>query len=192
MVSITTDTRNLPEAQRLIEYMVERANHLGPLNLAIAQTMLESTKDRFDEQQAPDGTPWVPSKAAKAAKRKTLLDTHHMRDNTFSAEATDKEARWGTNAVQARLFQTGGTIKMPSRKGNVRLRENADGTLMRQSRNKNLARFARANHKRARSVAFESGAYNIQVIARPFLGLSKRDQSTIYDLTEDYLAPGGA
>lgn len=184
--------KGLDDTARYIAEMERRAENTQPLMLAIAHEGLQQTLRRFDAQQDPSGKAWVPSMAAKRAKRKTLIDTGHFKGNTFSSEATAKQATWGTNAVQGRIFQLGGIINMPAREGTARLRLQRDGTLMRQGEGKlsRLAVFAKASHKRVKSVDYKAGPYTITVVARPFLGVNAADLKTFDGIVEDYFFDG--
>jgi len=200
--SLNFDISGLSDVQQMLGYMIERDENTEPLMQAIGHEGMQQTLRRFDAQVDPQGIPWVPSKAALKAGRKTLIDTRHFRDETFSSEATRTEATWGTNAVQGRIFQLGGDIKMPAREGKIRLRTNRDGSLLRQAdiarmgpptkRQLSLAVFAKATHKLAKAVDFKSSAFTIHVVARSFLGVNASDQRTFTDLVHDYFGPRGA
>lgn len=187
--SLTFQSSGLDPVQRLVIDMQAAGRDTEPLMLAIAQTMMQSTQRRFDAQRAPSGAPWTPSKAALKEGRKTLIKTRRFRDETFSAEATENTATWGTSFVAGRLFQLGGTIHRKARDGSVRLRQNRDGSLMRQAKEgplSRLARFAKASHKLAKAVDFTAPAYDIKITARPFLGLDARDIFDIENLAVDH------
>lgn len=180
--SLAFDFSQLDRAQGLMLDLQRFSEDTEPTMAAIAHEGMQQTLRRFDDQVDPNGKAWVPSKAARLENRKTLIDTRHFRDTTFSSEATRTEARWGTNAVQGRIYQLGGDIVMPARAGTVRLRTQRDGSLLRQKVSSNLAVFARASHKLAKEVSFRAVGYTIHIIARPFLGVNAANGKTFTDL----------
>jgi phage gpG-like protein len=73
----------------------------------------------------------------------------------------------GSNVKYAGLHEFGGRITIPARQVKVRLRTNADGSLMRQLGQ--LAIFAKKKHKRAKEVVTQSEAYDVVMPERaPF------------------------
>jgi hypothetical protein len=96
--------------------------------------------------------------------------THTYRKSVYSTAATVRgttvSAGMGANVKYAALHEFGGRISIPPRKGSVRLRTDKDGNLLRQASNEHLAVFARATHKRARTVDFEADGYEVEMPAR--------------------------
>lgn len=72
----------------------------------------------------------------------------------------------GCSVKYAWIHEHGGVIKMPPRKGSVRLRTDKAGNLLRHGKNGKLATFAKAGHKRVKEVQFESKAYEIHMPPR--------------------------
>lgn len=196
----------LSAAQAYMAEITRRAEDTSVLMQAIAHEGMQQTLRRFDAQKDPEGKAWLPSMAARRENRKTLIDTRHFRDETFSSEATNDQAIWGTNAIQGRIFQFGGTIMMKPRQGKTRLRLNRNGTLMRQSQidrigpftprqlalQSRAAVFAKRSHKSAKSVDFNVKGYAIHVVARPFLGVNEADRKTFDAMIGDYFFDGMA
>ncbi|WP_167764544.1 phage virion morphogenesis protein [Thermus tengchongensis] len=110
---------------------------------AVAEGILSRTLRRFDEQRAPDGTPWPPlspatllgelrakdrlkgggySKRAleRVAKRKALIMTGRLK-NSIGWKVVGSRIYVGTNVVYARIHQFGGyagrgrKVRIPAR-----------------------------------------------------------------------------
>ncbi|MBW6395237.1 phage virion morphogenesis protein [Thermus sp. SYSU G05001] len=110
---------------------------------AVAEGILSRTIRRFDEQKAPDGTPWPPLSAAtllgelrakdrlkgggyskraqeRVAKRKALIKTGRLR-NSIGWKVVGSKVFVGTNVVYAPIHQFGGyagrghKVRIPAR-----------------------------------------------------------------------------
>lgn len=168
-VSIRIDS-NLPQVQRLFQAIRQLGGNPRPILEDIAFLGENSTRERFRSQTAPDGSRWKPSLRAQLTGGKTLTKDGHLGDS-ISSQADDKEAVWGANRIYAAIHQFGGTIRA---KDAGRLRFNIPGIGWRSAR-------------------------QVQIPARPFLGLSDADRQDILELVNDHLntlirrsAPGGA
>lgn len=73
MYAIQADLRQVNFALSALE----RAP-LQPLMLDLAKQLHTSVLLNFTQQRAPDGAPWLPSRAALAENRKTLIDTGRL------------------------------------------------------------------------------------------------------------------
>lgn len=155
------------ELQRLVErarQVLGRRPSFRPLLTAIGQEMVTSTARRFETSTAPDGTRWKPSLAALQEGRQTLIKTARLRDsNTYNVSSTDVEV--GTNVEYAGVHQDGA-----------------------QTRPHTIAA------RRARALAIPGIGYRRKVNhpgstipARPFLGVSRQDETVIHNLTEDWM-----
>ena len=143
----------------------ELTGNLRPMLEDIGMEGETSTMERFETNLAPDGTPWTPSLRATLTGTPTLVDRGHFRDGIHYQVDGDDAVEWGSNAVQARIHQEGGTIVA---KG--------DGLAF------TLASGAFALVK------------SVTIPARPYLGLSDADQVAIGEIAETHLklALGGA
>lgn len=140
-----------------------------------------STRLRFRNQEAPDGTPWKPSQRASKSGGKTLVISGRLR-GSISHQVRADGVSWGTNAVYARIHQLGGEIQRAAFSSWARLRTNASGTLLRQKNHEHLAVFAKATHKRVHAKPYTVAAHTIHVPARPFLGVNSADGDEIMRL----------
>jgi phage virion morphogenesis protein len=93
------------QVQAMLARAARRLNNMRPLYDDIGAYMERDTDQRFQRQQAPDGTPWrdlSPNTWASKRNRKILNETGQMRDSlAYEATGTeviigfaDKKARW--------------------------------------------------------------------------------------------------
>ena len=59
---------------------------VSPLLQDVGERLLTSTKDRFDDQKAPDGTPWAPLSAATKARKKKNKDKILIQDGYLKGQ----------------------------------------------------------------------------------------------------------
>lgn len=90
----------------------ERLRVLSQLNLAplmqqLGTRLRESTWQHFTQQKAPDGQAWIPSKAAMAAGRLTLINTTRLFGSIKAVTGNDY-AEVGTNVPYGRKLQEAG------------------------------------------------------------------------------------
>lgn len=163
-------TDNLPQVQRLFQEIRRLGGNPEPLLQDIAFLGESSTRARFRNQTGPDGSRWKPSLRTQLSGGKTLTRDGHLGDS-ISSYVNEKSAVWGVNRIYAAIHQFGGTIRA---KGAGRLRFNIPGLGWRSAR-------------------------QVQIPARPYLGLSDADRQDILDLVGEHLgnlirrsAPGGA
>lgn len=139
---------------------------IEPLMAGIGLYLEGATIDRFDREQAPDGAGWSKSIRARVDGGKTLSDSGQLR-GSITSEASSSEVRVGTNKIYAGTHQFGATIRAKSAPF---LMFNLPGGLG------------------LRKVK------EVEIPARPFLGLSAEDETEILALADDYAsaAMGGA
>lgn len=128
-----------------------------------------STIDRFDDEAAPDGTPWVPSARALAEGGKTLTDTGLLR-GSITYVASRNQVEWGSNLVYARRHQEGfsGQEEVSAHQRTIR---QAFGRTLPGPVVANIGAFTR----------------QANTPARPFLGVSAADEEQLLGLADDYL-----
>ncbi len=116
---------------RLKQRLNAKANsllNLQPLWQLVGMYVQKQTiKERFDKEQAPDGTKWKPLSPARIKQRmrrhktgqmKILQDVGELR-RSVQYEAGQNYVRIGSNLKYARIHQFGGTIHFKKRKGSV-------------------------------------------------------------------------
>lgn len=89
----------------------EQVDDLSPLMGQIGDYLIDSTRQRIDDQQAPDGTPWAPlSPAYKARKRKNadrILVLDNVLRGTLAYNAGPRALEFGTNRIYGATHQFG-------------------------------------------------------------------------------------
>lgn len=148
------------EIQRRLGDLVHAFSDLKPLMEGIGITLESATIDRFDTETAPDGKRWKPSLRAKVEGGKTLTDRGLLRQSVHSVAGSDN-VEVGTNLIYAGVHQFGATIRAKTAAG---LRFRLPGGL---------------GYRRVMEV---------EIPARPFLGLSRDDESEVLAQIEDYAA----
>ena len=134
-----------------------------PMMRAIGTRLASNTQDRFDAAEAPDGTPWAPLSPAYAAIKRgagilRVAGGNGGLQDSITFDATGSEVAVGSNKIYAAVHQFGATIKP---KGAAPLRFRLAQGL----------------------VAVRS----VTIPARPYLGLSRKDEEDILDVVEFFL-----
>lgn len=153
-----------------------QAGNMRGLYDQIGASLADSTRRRFDNEQAPDGSPWPPSMRALAEGGKTLTDTARLK-TSITFEADDTGVSVGTNVVYAAIHQLGGDIHQAARQQVIHFKRKRGGRV----------EFAKANKKATFAQKVSVGERTIHMPARPFLGLDQDDNAEIVALTGDWL-----
>lgn len=143
----------------------------------IAGRLADETRERFETGRSPLGVPWKVSRRARQQNGKTLVDRGDLvgsirEDWGADFAAVGPEASAGA-AIYAAIHQFGGTIKHPG------------GTAYKLDE-KRWASFVRnddADDKMART-----GAHDIVIPARPYLGFTDADAEYAVEVLADHLA----
>lgn len=102
---------NEGEVLRVLGEIARRAADLTPAFQDIGEALLNSTKDRFAEQQAPDGTPWEALSPAYQERKKKNKDLILVLDgylhDTIRYQASAEELRVGTDRIYGATQQFG-------------------------------------------------------------------------------------
>ena len=89
--------------------LLKASNNLSPVFRNIANSMLDSTKQRFGKGEAPDGTKWAKNSAVTIKKKKSdrpLIDSGDLA-NTIAINSNDKEAEIYSSKIYAGVQQFG-------------------------------------------------------------------------------------
>lgn len=153
-----------------ISSLIHRMENPQPFLQSVGLGLVESTKRRFDQGVAPDGSPWMPLMPSTIRKRikngktpiKILVETKALEASIISQVEGDV-VKVGVNNVgeqsaYAAIHQFGGTINRPARTGRAFGRENVS-----------------------------IPAYTITMPARPYLGVSADDEADILELADLWL-----
>jgi len=110
---IIVDPRQLEGAAQVLDAMADRARDMTGLMDGIGAYLMGATVQNFDEQAAPDGTPWKPSIRATMEGGVTLArggPGGGRLKGSFSYLASAHEVIVGTNTPYAAIHQFGGVI----------------------------------------------------------------------------------
>lgn len=154
----------------------------GDLMPRLGEYLLKSTQDRFGSQTAPDGTPWAVLKTRYARRKKYNKDKiltlrGYLRSGIRYRVTGANSVEVGTNTKYAAIHQFGGTTDQNAQSRRVRYRSVAGRIL-----------FASKRHKENVTERWVTrGAYQINMPARPFLGVSATDDKEIQSIVLDWV-----
>jgi phage virion morphogenesis protein len=168
LIQVRIDDR---EVLRALDGLAARLANLRPFYKNVGEELVQSTKERFDAQQDPEGRPWkkdLPGTWARKKTKRILRESGQLQD-TIHYQAGDRELLVGSNKVYAAIHQFGGKTK---------------------------AHVIRPKNKRA--LFWPGAAHPVKSVrhpgsnipARPFLGISERDKARILEIAEHYAAGG--
>ena len=155
----------------------------------LGEYLQSSTEARFKTQTAPDGRKWedfAPLKESykrrkKYAKDKILTLRGYLRSGIHHQVTGAAEVEVGSNTKYAAIHQLGGTIDQAAQSRKGRYRSVAGRVL-----------FAGAKHKRGVTERWVSReAYQVNIPARPFLGISAGDDREIREIILDWVVERG-
>lgn len=169
-------------ARQELQALMERMDNPRAFYGTVGERLLSSSKDRFREQNSPDGSPWTPLKPAtiRARERNGQLPLTILRSNTkgkaasslagsLHYEASNTQVRVGSPLPYAAIHQLGGTIQKPA-----------------STRWMSGRRFAkRSEAEDGREVQIP--AHKITIPARPYLGPTRDDEEGILEDAQDWL-----
>lgn len=128
-----------------------------PMFQDIGSMLVASTQQRFEDEAAPDGSPWPMSIRAMTQGGKTLTDTALLK-NSISFAASEDGVEVGTNVPYAGPHQSGAVIKARTPRG---LRFQIAGQWVNKAQ--------------------------VTIPARPFLGLDADDDAAIVRIAGTFL-----
>jgi phage virion morphogenesis protein len=171
MSGLTYSLRQIggPQIERVMASLEARFADRTPLMATMSGYLRDSVRQRFEDQEAPDGSKWQESKAARDRGGQTLLDHGILRDSFNDAHGADF-AQVGTADVRAAGFQFGRMKPEPVA---------AHTRLVRQVFGRRLG-FPVYQSVRAHT-------RNPNIVARPMLGLSAADSAELAALVDDYV-----
>lgn len=160
--------------------MDEAMGNTAPLLARIGEYGQESTRARFKSQAGPDGSPWKPlqpryQRSKKQNKDKILTLRGYLRGQIHWQPDGDDAVRVGTNAKYGAIHQFGGTIQQPARQATVHFGAGKAKHLFVKKK------------KAKRSLQVSIGAHQVNMPARPYLGVNAGDQEQIRLRVMDWL-----
>ena len=103
-VKLTGDWKSF---ESMIGKTITKMRHTQTLTEAIGETLVASTKERFENEERPDGTKWDKSIRAQAEGGQTLTDRAVLK-GSIGYEASPKQVAVGTVEVYGAIHQFGG------------------------------------------------------------------------------------
>lgn len=143
----------------------------------LGEYLQRATQDRFKTQTAPDGTAWQAlqpdyAKSKKYNQDKVLTLRGYLRRGIHYQVTGPTEVEVGSNTVYAAAHQFGHSFVVNAHSRVQRFRSVAGRVL-----------FAKATHKRGVvEKRVTTGAYMVNVPARPFLGVSGADEQALREI----------
>ena len=127
-MKINIKAEGLNRLKQRLNTQAQNLLNLQPLWQLVGMYVQKQTiKERFDKEQALDGTKWKPLSPARVKQRlkrhksgdmRILQGEGHLR-RSVQYEAGQTYVRIGSNLKYARIHQFGGTIHFKKRKGSV-------------------------------------------------------------------------
>jgi phage virion morphogenesis protein len=126
----------------------------------IGEAMVGSTQDRFTSATAPDGSKWkaLNPEYAKGKKGPGILRESLQLEMSIVYQLSDSSVSWGTNKIYAAAQQFGAVI-VPTNASALAFRLNGKLLLVKK----------------------------VTLPARPYLGVSDADRTTMLEIVEDHI-----
>jgi len=137
--------------------LADKTENTLPIMDAIGAGLVASTQERFEREEAPDGSRWPQSLRAQVEGGKTLRDEGILYASITHRAATGS-VEVGTNLIYGAIHQFGGIIRAKAAKA---------------------LSFMIGGHWVSRS--------SVKIPARPFLGIDDGDRAMIVDTVADAL-----
>lgn len=156
-------------------------DNTAPLLARIGEYLQDSSRDRFKSQSGPDGTAWQPlqpryQRRKKQNQDKILTLRGYLRGQIHWQPDGDDAVLVGTNSKYGGIHQKGGTIQKPARQSTVHF-------------GAGKAKHLFVKRKKAkRSLQVTVPAHQVNMPARPFLGVNAGDQREIRLRVTDWLS----
>ncbi|KAF0176439.1 MAG: phage virion morphoproteinis protein [Limisphaerales bacterium] len=170
---------NLPltsNARQILAELHGKPRRIMQAIAAALDTQNELTVSHIKEKRLSGKGPFPASEGRLGVKTNRLRNSLRRSRAVISGSAVDSAI--GTNVEYAGIHEFGGLISRKPFSGVVRLRTNADGSLLRNARGG--ARFAGLRHKRTRDAAFSSAGHSTTMPARRPIGSGIEDKAPDY------------
>lgn len=162
VASLQVGVEGISRVEQRLGAIADHVEDMGELMDRFGLYLESSTIDRFDDETAPDGTPWEPSIRARETGGKTLTDKGLLRGSITYVAGPD-QVEWGSNLIYAGVHQDGAVIE-PVNASHLKFRLPGGGWVT---------------------------VDRVEIPARPFLGVNAADEEQLLGLAEDYLLEAG-
>lgn len=157
MSSITVRVED--ETNQLLKRINDmNVDNAGVMNV-IAEGIRTSTMERFQAQETPEGTKWEESRRARESGGKTLIRTSALK-TSIKSESSSAGLAVGTNLIYAATHQFGDERTIRAKNGKYLKFKIGDRWVNKPS-------------------------VRVTIPARPFLGISDKDNEEIKEILED-------
>jgi phage gpG-like protein len=167
-LDIQLQISNAAEVKAAFEALQAKLAYLTPVFQDIGEAMLNSTRKRFEDSVAPDGTKWQALSEATLIGRARRASGGHLTDRRFNQQRLWTKKAAMAYAYAKPLIDVGrlmGTLNYQAKPHEVRI-----GTPL----------IYGATH--------QFGDPQRHIPARPFLGLSTSDEQELLDILNDHLS----
>lgn len=179
--SLSIDIKN-EKINNALKKLYGKTTNLRPVMRAIAEKIMDFTKENFRTEGSRLGEPWQQlSPATKKWRQEKgydgkMLQVQRKLYNSISAYADNDSAVVGTNLAYAKVHQLGFD-------GDVSVKAHA-----RKVASKDTYRGKKRKTKTSSGIGYvKAHTRNMSVPARPFLGLNDGDKDAIVGLIRSYL-----
>lgn len=169
MIKINVDDREVLAA---LDQLLTKTAHLKPLMQDIGEFLSETTKRRFDTSTAPDGSRWAPNSEVTILKYLGVYKGSYTKAGNLSKK--------GAQRLGGKRPLIGETRSLMSR---INYRAENDSVVIGSP-----MIYAAVQQFGAKRREFGRAPWG-DIPARPFLGISVDDRSSILDLISEYLDP---
>jgi len=146
------------EISEFVDQLLAAGQNRNLIAEETGEAWLQTTLDRFRDEETPAGVPWKPSARAAQQGGRTLTDSSRLSDS-ITVRTSAHGVEIGTNLSYAAIHQFGGKIE-PKDASRLVFR-GIDGNLV--------------------------FAGSVTIPARPYIGFGAQDQAAITDALTDYL-----
>lgn len=169
---LITITSNLPKVRKQLAELLRRCGTLRPAFKAMGEYLTLATEGRFNRETGPDGKKWQDVKPAtrKRKKHPKILTEDGFLRGSIHPELVGETLLVGSDVKYAAIHQLGGKIKQEGM------------TLHLKGRGRNTRFAKKGDHDRTMTIN-----RTIKMPARPYLGVSKADETELLAICGDYL-----
>jgi len=166
-----------------LDNLVAALHNPRPLLVKIREYLTRSTRQRFLDQRAPDGTPWAPLSPRYRRRKQQNVDRilvlRGYLMNTLRGVIDDDGLMFGTDRIYGAIHQFGAVIQHAARSQFAYFKRNKDGSVGNRFVKKGRSNFAQG---------VTIGAHSTTIPARPWLGTSTEDDTYLVEMAIEYLA----
>ncbi len=160
VATLRVSTEGGRQIETRLAKLIDAFDDLEPLLEGMGLYLESTTIERFETSTAPDGTAWKPSLRVRLEGGKTLVKSGSSGlRGSITSRASSRSVEVGTNKIYAGIHQFGGIIR---------------------PKNAKFLAFGLPGGLGLRRVK------EVEMPARPFLGLSTEDESELFAQVADY------